>query len=56
VIEWPSGGEWIAFFLILVGGSFIAGCIDAWWEQRKLEKEREQRRGKRPVSGDYLND
>lgn len=27
-------------FLVLVGGSLIAGLIDTWWEQRKREKNK----------------
>lgn len=26
--------------LILVAGSFLAGFIDTWWEQRKREKNK----------------
>ena len=37
-LQWPTLGEWIAFFLILIVGSFIAGFIDAWLEQRKRKK------------------
>ena len=30
-------------FLLLVVGSFIAGFIDVWWEQRQRDKERKER-------------
>jgi len=29
---------WIIFVLVI--GSFIAGAVETWWEQRKWNKER----------------
>ncbi|MBA7536957.1 hypothetical protein ES705_29223 [subsurface metagenome] len=39
-ITW--GDIW-AVLLVLVVGSFIAGFVDAWWEQRKREREVRER-------------
>ena len=30
-------------FMLLVLFSFVAGFIDAWWEQRKRDKEQKER-------------
>ncbi len=32
-------GDVGAFFAVLVAGSFIAGFVDAWLQQRKRDKE-----------------
>lgn len=39
-LQWPTLGEWISLFLVLVGGSFIAGFAATWWEQRKRDKDK----------------
>ena len=39
-LQWPTLGEWISLFLTLVGGSFIAGGVSTWWEQRKRDKDK----------------
>lgn len=31
-------GAIVAIFAVLVVGSFIAGFIETWWEQRQREK------------------
>jgi len=31
-------GDIVAMFAVLVVGSFVAGAIDAWWEQLKRYK------------------
>ncbi|GAI69819.1 unnamed protein product, partial [marine sediment metagenome] len=36
-------GDIGAIFAVLVVGSFVAGFIDAWWEQRKRDKEQKER-------------
>ncbi|GAI60721.1 unnamed protein product [marine sediment metagenome] len=33
-------GDIGAFFAVLVVGSFVAGFVAAWWEQRKWDKEK----------------
>ena len=41
-------GDVGAFFVVIVVGSFVAGFVDTWWEQRKWHKEQrkwDKRRG-----------
>ena len=38
-------------FLLLVVGSFIAGFIDVWWEQRKRDKEQKERENAQAKKG-----
>ncbi|MBA7548268.1 hypothetical protein ES705_40719 [subsurface metagenome] len=41
-ITWGDVG---AFFAVLVVGSFVAGFVDAWLEQRKWDKEHKHKGG-----------
>lgn len=45
-MEWPTAGEWLAIVAVWLGGSFLAGFIETWLEQRKWEKELKARERK----------
>ncbi|MBA7688645.1 hypothetical protein ES703_97131 [subsurface metagenome] len=37
-----TGWDILWIFVVLVVGSFIAGAVETWWEQRKWNKKREK--------------